>query len=125
MGLSANKTSCWFIFQNDRLLLTDTLELIDSELLSPLKPHLLREYLIGEFIARQGENFPRWTAFIYKEAKNRNCGTRNSKFCTHDKAIYWRRKYPSKLKLYRVVINDVLVKGEKFVPAKSFMEKQP
>ena len=84
-----------------------------------MKKHLT--YLIGEYLARKRDGFPRATKYN---------GSLHYKYRERwDKGNYhYRQKkprlYKGQLKHYRVVINDVLVRGEKFVNAKNFMDKE-
>ena len=92
--------------------------------------HKYLDYLIGEYVQREKDRFPRHTPYRHKNAEkpNRREGRNKNSYAVPgdpDKADWhvWSRRHRSRLKLYRVVINDVLVKGERFITASKFMGK--
>ena|ERR1700722_7823783 len=79
-------------------------------------------YLIGEYVAREKDGFLRWAK--YKGSLHFKYHERWDK----DRINYQSkgfRFYRNRLKLYRVIIDDVSVMGQKKVNAKNFMDKQP
>lgn len=85
------------------------------------------EYLIGEHEARAAAGFPKWVAFHHKKKKPKKSlychTTRNSKFCTQKRVVYYNKIWRSKLKKYQVVINDVTIMGERTISAEKVLKK--
>lgn len=97
---------------------------------TPDSIHKFLDYLTGEYVQREKDKFPRHTPYMNKKAEkpNRREGRNKNHYSwpgDPDKGNWriWSRRHRSRLKLYRVVINDVLVKGERFISAKDFMSK--
>lgn len=90
-----------------------------------IQKHL--EYLMGEYVQREKDKFPKWVGYLHTSLLNKKLRgshpLRNKAFAIGDRRKYWTRTYRNKLKLYRIVINDVLVKGERFVNVDKFARK--
>ena len=76
-------------------------------------------YLMGEFIEREKDGFPCSTRYAGSEHFPYSPRWDEGRYYFKEKGFKVRKKH---LKNYRVVINDVAIKGEKKVKAEYFMK---
>lgn len=83
-----------------------------------IRKHL--EYLCSEYVAREKAKFPRYTKYAGSiwQPFSEKWDSRHYEFIKKG-----FKRYKKRLNLYRVVINDIEVKGEKFINADKFIGK--